>query len=401
MRLLILFMTLACFPIIAWSESLEDLLVAKGLISRSEASETIDRSEVAKIYWKGGTVVEFPENAFSTKIKTIIQSRYTFTDEDDSSSNQNTSSFRMRRVRLNISGNALREEFDYYVQVDFVGGKDASGARVPALLDAFLTWHVSDVVALRTGQFKTGISRQNVNSSTQLQFPDRSIASEFFNLDRQIGAAVLGDWNSGNLQASAAIFNGESSGEGINRPGLDTKHTGVVNIRANLIGKMDAFTEGDIETTSGMAINSGLAAAFSQAAESGMDRDLQTINADLNIKSEGASLHTEFYWQKYDPDSGMESEPIGFYIQGGYFLEPQVLEIAARYAAIDCDNGLAGDDCSGVDDRQESSVSLNHFWWKHYLKAQLAYVFEQVDLVDRPGSEIKTNKWMMQVSTNF
>ncbi|MFM1847903.1 MAG: hypothetical protein RL417_1377 [Pseudomonadota bacterium] len=405
MRRISLIAALACLvPAATHAASLEDLLVEKGVISRGEAAAA-QGAGGSKVYWKKGTRIEFPDTGFSVGITSFLQTRYTFTDNDDDSGKGNTSSFSVKRARLIVSGTALNEEFSYKLEGDFVGGKGADGAAAANLKDGYLEWNAFDWAALRLGQFKTNLGRQHINSDTALQFADRSVVSDYFTLDRQNGAMATSKLMGDELVLTAGIFNGESDGEsGPNKSGVDTNHTGIVTLRWNPLGKINAYEEGDVDWTEDLAVSLGASYGYADSNnEIGgvLDGVSQNIVAvDANLKYLGWSVHAELFNNNAESDdAGYEADPTGFYAQLGYFFEPKTMEAAARYSYLDCDNGAGGGDCSGNDSFDEVSVGLNYYWWKHHLKAQLNYVRLAEESVS--GEELTTNRWLVQLSGFF
>lgn len=399
-KLLILAAGLLVLPAVSNAATLEELLVEKGVITKSEAGAAMHSGD-AKVYWNKGTRLEFPDTGFTAKFNTQIQTRYTYTNNEDA---DNTSSFSMRRVRLEVSGTALHGEFSYKMQADFIGDSgDGDGAREPDLRDAYLSWHACDWVEVKMGQFKTAISRQNFNSSYALQFPDRSVASETFSTDRSQGVRV-GFAPSEGADFGAAIFNGE--GVGRNTANGDTNHMAVIDGRFDIAGDMNPYMEGDIDHTEGTAVNAGFAYGYSESKDdSGLldDLKLHRLSVDGNVKTGGFSLHGEFFWADESQDTlagaaALDATPIGAYVQAGYFLNDK-LELAGRWSIVDCDDGLSTlGECSGggLDDINEAGVSLNYYWWQHYLKAQLAYS----NITEGPvsGSDVDTDRIIFQLS---
>lgn len=384
-------------PGVTLAASLEELLVNKGVITNEEARATMHEGESgsAKVYWNKGTRIEFPDKGFTTSIATLIRSSYRFTDRDsDAANNVNTSSFQVDNARLNISGSALHNEFKYKLQTDFV--------RSPSLLDAYLEWHPCDYGWVRFGQFKTLVSRQYNTSAGSLQFADRSQATNYFNRGRQPGmlGSVSGD--DGMYHLYAGIFNGASDGEGINSRGVDTNHAGTIGVRFNPMGEMNAMSEGDVEYTEDTAVSLGATYHYSEDTVSGADFEEHLVSVDANVKSEGLSVHGEFYYesQKAVGANTPDFEPLGFYLQAGYFINPKELEIAARYGMVDCDNSACSAYNSGViDQQQQAGASLNYYWWKHNLKAQLGYDFINDDTV--AGNDLNTSRWTLQLTSWF
>ncbi len=399
-NLKILLLVLLLVPAISQAKTLEDLLVEKGVITKGEAGSAGGGG--VNWSWNNGTRADHLAQGFTATSAVFIQTRYTYTDNDEDSGRANTSSFDVERARIVLSGTAVNNEFSYYLQPEFAG-------ESATLKDAVIAWHACDWATIKTGQYKTGISRQYNNSDWKLQFPDRSVASDTFDLGRQQGASVWTDWNEGNIKLGAGIYNGESTGEGINASGVDTNHTGVVNLRFNVMGEMDAYSEGDVDYTEETAVNIGAAYAFSDATdETTGDFDRNTVSVDANVKSQGWSMHAEFFTATLDSDSTTEDvEPTGFYAQVGYFIEPKETEIAVRYSLVDCDDGTAAgyghvgacdrSDGEAVDNSNEVTVALNHYWWKHNLKGSVAYSLVNQD-PQGGGDGENTNRWLLQLS---
>lgn len=381
-------------PAITQAATLEDLLVEKGVITKGEAAGMMGGS--SKVYYKGGTRLEFPDTGFTMKIQTTIQERYTYTDGD--AGEGNSSSFNSNKVRLAISGTALNEEFSYYLKGDFYGASSDSGTTAN-LADAYITWHACDWAWVRMGQWKTGISRQYVNGDETLQFADRSLASDFFDLGRQHGAQIGG--NFGEVSLAAGIYNGSSDGEGQNRPGVDTKHTGVLNARYNL-GEIDPKVEGDVDNSSEFAATFGAAYAYAEDEVGGADsQKAHTINIDTMMKIQGFSLAAEYYYRSIKDVGGADGVDLGdngFYVQAGYFVIPEELELAARYSLISFDG--SSDDDRGIDDINEFAASVNYYWWKHQLKGSLGWV-NTSENPEGDDDTIRTNKWLVQLSSWF
>jgi phosphate-selective porin len=391
-------------PAASQAKTLDDLLVEKGVITKAEA-QAAGGSTTSKSYWKDGSVFEFPDSGFTAKINTFMQTRYAFIDNDEGAGKKNTSGFSVTKARIYVTGTAMHEEFKYYLDGDFVGVKGADGAQSTELKDAWLQWNACDWASLKMGQYKTQVSRQFNTSDHAIQFADRSVASDFFSLGRSQGLTASAKTDDGAWMGSAAIFNGLSDGEGINRGGVDTKHTGIAAVRWNAMGKMNSFEEGDIDFTDEMAVSLGAAYGYTEAMQAAAGGNVKqtNISVDGNMKYKGWSVHGEYFYENYDPEvDGADSQkPMGFYAQVGYFLEPKKWEVAGRYGLLDCDDGKAQNGmCKGNEKVNEVAVGLNYFWWRHALKAQLNFVHLN-ERVLGDGEDVNTNKWIFQLSSFF
>lgn len=395
-------------PSLAHAKTLEELLVEKGVITKAEA-KVIEPTTASKVYWNRGTRVEFPESGFTTSLTTQIQSRYEFIDREGEEDPKNTSGFTVNRARLTLAGTALNREFAYKLQTDFVGTEDdKESGDSPAVRDAYLQWQpCEDGNGIRMGQFKTAVSRQFNVDQAMLQFADRSEVSEFFSLGRANGAMAFGQMGDGFVSGSLGIFNGQSEGEGLNRPPTDVRHTGVASARISPFGKMNSQDESDVEWTELPALSLGTTYAYSQGRNelSGVSDsfDSQIVNVDAAFKFAGYSASAEVFYQHYHWQDGPLVEPLGFYTQTGYFLVPRKVEIAGRYGQVDCGGGDAGPGvCAGVDKLHEVSATVNYYFWRHSLKAQFGYDHQRRDL---SGSDSQddgvANRWIFQISGYF
>lgn len=390
-------------PAVSQAKTLEDLLVEKGVITKGEATNAMGGAP-AKVYYNDGTRLDFSDAGVTAKINTLIQTRYVFTDNEEGT--PNTSSFEVKNARLMVSGNALHDEFGYMVSGDFAGDDDHDGNKTGSLKDAYIKWNACDWGSVKMGQFKTGISRQFVTPDQNHMFADDSGVSQYFSKGRNQGLQGSADLADGALTVGAGIFNGESDGEGINSVGKDTNHMGVVNLRWNAMGKMDSYSEGDVDWTENTAVSFGAAyAASSQKTAVGNATDTwsrNTVNVDGNLKVMGFGLNAEYYVEDIDSDLSDDSvTPQGFYAQVGYFLKPKKLELAARYGYLDCDNGQApGSVCTGFDNVNEVTGGINYYWMKHNLKAQLNYSLMNQDVVGGSNdNEVNTNRWLFQLTS--
>lgn len=356
-----------------------------------------------KTSYDEGLVVEHAGVGASARIHTELRARYTFTDNDSDIGVGDTSSFDVTNARLGVDGDILEGEFEYEMLVEFAntGLDDDDGTH---LLDGVLRWNACEDSSIQIGQWKTGLGRQYATRLRHLQFADRSVSSDFFDLGRQQGLGV--DFDVNGVELSAAIFNGSSDGEGAGRPGVDTKHTGIVSARTDIMGDMDALVEGDIGRTDELAVNVGAAYAYATDETDGglggavFDVDSSRVSADINAKSGGTSFHGEFFWADIDPDlaGAADSSPIGFYAQVGHHVTDDD-EVAIRYGLLDCDDAVSAGGCERGDDVNQVTVGWNHFFWDHQMKSQLNWDFISEDLPggDTGTSDVNTNRWLLNL----
>lgn len=438
--LVICLFVVLCVPQFGNALSLDELLIKKGVITAAEASQASAGADT-KIWWDQATHFDFPDQGFTFNIKTLLQSTYTYIDSDV----KDISSFDVRRARFTIFGDAVNGLFSYYFQPDFVDNENqdltkflTNDSYSTALQTMYLTWHINDWLDARMGQYKTLLSRQYNTTDGYAQFVERALPSDFLFLNRQQGITFSGAFFDGMFNAWAGIYNGRSiegtgslsddtfvqtSEEGPNRGGIDTNHTGLLAVRFNPVGEMNAYQEGDYDHTEELALSFGAAFGFTQGhiSSDGVDEvdfDSQSASVDANLKYQGWSLHAEGYFGEDDVevtndpllDAALEkAEPTGFYVQGGYFIMPKELEVVARYAVVDCDADVdpaAGTvsisvicplgAAAGVDDIDEVSAGLNYYFWGHNVKTHLGYTRYTRNFEDG-GEDLEDDLYRLQV----
>lgn len=384
-------------PATAQAQSLEDLLVEKGVITRSEAGKA-QAAGASRVYYDKGLKFDFPDQGFNFGIFTMFQPRYQFSDNDEKFGLKNTSGFSNRRARIYMGGSALNKEFTFNIMTDLVGTTD-DGESVPDLQDAFISWNPLPSTELRMGQYLVPFAHESYISPAKAQIPEFSVTTLQFALFRQPGAGTWWKNEDSSFFMGASMYNGNSTGEGRNRQAVDTNHLGVFNLRWTPLEKLDYLEEGDYLNTASPAFSMGVAYAYGQngitiPGDAGIssveDVDTQTFDLDLNFKYKGFAAHGELLTRELDRDSG-DSSPLGWTAQFGYFLLPKEFELAARYAYVDCDNGSAGGQCkAGTEDIHEVAVSANYFFWGPSLKAQLAYIHrnDAYEGEDQSGNKI-------------
>jgi len=429
----LLTLALCALPMVAQAKTLEELLVEKGVITKGEASATsAGRSSGgnARVYYNEGTRIEFPDAGFATQINTLIQTRYTFADNSERLGKNNTSSVDVNQASLFVTGSALHNEFRYVLWADMAGNSNTKLSDRSAsygnerfygnsqLNDAYIVWSPCEGWDTQLGQSRAFVSRQYNSNPAKMQFADESVASDVFNIGRQQGLTQSFSLADGKVVVGGAVYNGISELEGVNSSGVDTNHAVGGFVRVNPTGKMDVYEEGDVNNTDEVATSIGASYLYAeghrptfQLDEQGWyigdnqytDIDSNIVNVDANLKYAGFSLHGEYYWRNYQTQhsSLIDTSNQGGYAQVGYFVLPGELEVAGRYGIVSCDNGAAGGICAGQDDINEAAGTINYYWWKHQMKAQLGYFTVNNNAVGSSDNDINTSRWILQLSGWF
>lgn len=356
------------------AKTLEELLVEKGVITRADLDSTSTVSPLPKVYWNDGTRIEFPANGFTMQVNTLLKNSYIYTDAPDGQND--TSSFDVRNARLVLSGNALNQEFYYKLEYD---------GALNRVLDGYITWMPCPYAELKLGQFKTAISRQFVNNSFKIMFPDASIASNYFNYGYQKGARLGTKLFDGEIVAGVALSNGNSEGEGPYATAVDAKNLLIGDLRWNALGKMNAYEESDPGFTRDPALSFGAAYAYSpqetKFGETLEKVDVNRVSADANLKYQGLGMNAEYFISNEDPIIDESYTTQGAYAQAGYFVTDRV-ELAGRWSMVDCDDGRGLGTCQAVDTYNQATGGINYYFWKYNLRAQAAYDYIRAKTTD-------------------
>ena len=323
-----------------------------------------------------GTNIEFPN--FNMRINAQIQTGLNYTDYDEADARglEDTTDFDLARARLAIQGEAFDGRIGYRLENDFADDtENDEGKDDSELKDAFLQYNLSDFAKVRWGQFRTAVGRQRNVPSTHFQFVDRSIVSLALTNDRNRGGMLHGGddvWG-----YKVGIFNGESTGEGINRAGVDNNVLGSFGLHYNFgeFGSRDVegdHREGDrpLAATLGSALN------FGQGELEGVDTDVTNLSVDLGVRCGGTSFQTEFIYSETDIDAAASSiDDTGLYAQLGHMFGDY--EGGLRFGFIDPDNSFLG---QVVDKVYEYSFVVSKFLDGHNLKIQNQITWTVTDL---------------------
>ena len=226
--------------------------VQQGTITQEEYLRTIEASERRtqllqpsfRAWYDRGFNFSMNDNAFLLKIRGFIQMRYTqrfrndawrnpgdaknypellgvFGDYRANRSQNDGSSFNMRRVRLMFLGHLFTPDLKYFVQF---AGETAENAQNPgsvALLDAAVTSTHLPLFNVMAGQYKVFFNRAQINNATSMQFAERSGVMDAFNASglnrRDVGITIMNDDEIYPINYYFGVFNG--MGPAFNRYG--------------------------------------------------------------------------------------------------------------------------------------------------------------------------------------
>ncbi|MCM2358202.1 MAG: OprO/OprP family phosphate-selective porin [Geobacteraceae bacterium] len=364
------------------ARTLEDVLKEKGVITEEDYKEVTRSRPVDYRLGKGFTFTS-PNEKFQLSLGARLQPRYTFTDND---TGQDSSEFRVRRMKLFLSGYAFTKDVSYKLQVNFAESNTAS-----VLEDAWLNYRLlgHNEAQIFFGQDKVPFARQELTSSGAQQFVDRANVTDTFKAGRDTGLMLHGKIMAGLVNYNAGVFNGAGQTQLRSSSGATNHNAFAARVTFNPLGDMP-YSEADLdhgekplvsvgadyyfntlkkvsatafETTNKLNYASNFLKPASFGASEKVDVDLYSI--DLAFKWLGASAQAEYFIAQADGQvSNSTQRGHGFYAQAGYFIIPKQLELAGRYSYADVDRDVANDL------RTEVSGAVSYYFNKHNLKVQ-------------------------------
>jgi len=270
--------------------------------------------------------------------------------------------FRIKQARVSLKGNIFKN-IDFKLQVDAV--------RTPILLDAAIGVNLSSYAKFTFGQFKVPFSIENLISGADLDTITRSYTVSLLcpgrptgAVGRDIGIAVNGKVS--RFEYTLGVFNGS----GINQSDL--------NEQKDLAGRL-VFSPFNT-----LAI--GLSHYDGKYSPHLGDPIIETARtgADLFFVHEGFSLKGEYIFAREN-----QTERYGFYVQSGYFIMKEKLELLAKYDFVDTNLSEQNDRIAVV------LLGLNYFFSKR-TKIQFNYAYH----TERLGNTSR-NVILAQIQVGF
>ena len=377
---------------------------------------------ISNVKFGKGLSIMAPDSSLFLKASFRFQTLFV-TAGDLNSSAPWQSSAAVRRARLKFDGWAMSPKLAYKVELalsnqdlkstsDFV----QSGEAPKIILDAVVKWKFHKNFELWAGQTKLPGNRERVVSSQKLQFVDRSSVNSIFNIDRDMGIHLRGNFNSGKavIKPIFALSMGEGRNMAINNIG-GLNYTGRLEYLpfGEFAGKGDYFGS-DLKREPTPKLALGTSYNFNKGAsrqkQSGiflMDaeghylvNDLQTVFVDGVFKYRGFSLTAEYAEEKCMLPAGVHQEEVkekmidangksyytgkGFNIQAGYLFRNN-WEVAGRYTTVTPDWEMS---FTGAD---EYTLGVSKYIVGHNLKVQ-----SDISLIDKENKENNGLRYRLQ-----
>ncbi|WP_440999965.1 porin [Fodinibius sp. SL11] len=259
--------------------------------------------------------------------------------------------FSISNARLQVYGE-FDQKFGYQLQANFMNST--------SLLDANMYYNVAPNFSVKTGLFKAPFSYEYLTGAAAIDFVNRSAVVNQLVPKRQIGFQLQGTMADGKFKYVGGMFNGNGFGPNAND---DNKFLYAARISANtgigdgsddkFIMGINASYEDSENTTSGAGLLSGI------------EGDQLLLGADTRVTYHNMMLAGEFMYSTINDNIGMEYNPFGYHITGGYFVTPKT-QLLARWDYFDGDFiGTSSESLIGginIFPTEFSEVQLNYIY---------------------------------------
>lgn len=361
--------------------------------------------------------------------------------------------FRMRRLRLRLTGNAAKQKLDYRFQVDLSGTSEVGNEESDFLLDAWIAYHLTDRIKISFGQRATPTDNRELTMGSQsLQLVERSRLTSAFSSIREFGLFAQGNFRTGKgtyLRPYLAITNGDGL-NAYNRDHGGLKIGGRLDfLPFGLFTNFGQFRQADIVRENAPKLVVGGNLSFNQGMSSRRGRtsgailylnefneeslpDYVKYGIDFLFKYKGFSALGEFMGsQATVPDeitqrvrnNGSTSTSFlvdgvqdvenyvkgrmmlgkGYNIQMGYIFKNRI-SIDGRYTHLNADDHSFLNNGTFYNRPNYYTLGASYYLARNYgakIQASFTYVDAGDGSNDISGNPINGNEWIGRIITSF
>lgn len=351
-----------------------------------------------------------PDSLFMLNIRFRMQNRAAFTTVDENDLTIDQVEARVRRLRLRFEGFIYTPKLYYLIQLAFSrADMDYDDTGFPNVIrDAMVIYRFNEHFAIGLGQTKLPGNRQRVNSSGDLQLPDRSIVNSTFNIDRDFGAQV---YYNNNIQGFHYVLRGAiSSGDGRNITASDRGLAYTGRLELLPLGRFTNggdYFEGDLVREPKPKISVGLTLTSNQdAIRTGGQlgtflyepRDIETRMIDFLYKHNGWSLSTEFLKRTSPNPLTQNTDGDIRYVYAGHgenyqasYLFKKNYELTGRFSRVRPDVPIQ----LFEEEVKQYTLGATKYIRGHRLKLQADVTYEQNHWLQDTNTDL--NRWQLRL----
>lgn len=357
-------------------------------INETDANELVEKIMNMPNIEVGKGITFQPKNkSFEMTMRFRMQNMAGITLDKDFSTQETEA--RVKRLRLRFDGYIYSPKLTYSIQLGFTpyDSKTLPNGNMNFVRDAMIYYVPSSTWNIGFGQTKIKANRARTNSSSALQFVDRSIVNSQFNLDRDFG--VFGEFNKRlfadfNIAAKGAITLGEGRNWS-NSSGSGLAYTGRVELFP--LGRFKAngdIIEGDYEREETVKILLAGAYSYNNRAlrlqgqngewiPNSENRNLSSYFFDFILKYRGFAFYTDVMGRTCNNPTfadNLESfiyKGKGVNVQTSYIF-PSNWEVALRNSTMLPDSEVQ--DLAGYKNFNQTTIGVTKYLKGHSLKIQ-------------------------------
>jgi phosphate-selective porin OprO/OprP len=339
------------------SNDLLNLLIANKTISQNQA-DSIRAEAALQQQTTDAAKKSFPLNLSKfLQLSGFTQIRYLNMEEKGK-----RSGFDIRRARLDLKG-SITPYFAYRLQTEF--------ADKPKILDANAEIRITDYFTLTIGQFKVPFSMENLASSNKLEMIDRSQVVEAL-VAR--GKDVIGNQNGRDIGIQAGGGFMKKNGIPVIEYRIGFFNGSGINIADTANDAKDVAARLVFNPIKGLSFGGGYYGGYGKA----LKPDVEGISQARNRLGFEASyvLSRLSFRGEYIIGRDFSTEREGWYLQAGYFVIKQKLQLLAKYDTFDTN--------TSTDNNTSTSVVFGgNYNFNNWSRVQMFYTIrtEQVKSV--------------------
>jgi phosphate-selective porin OprO and OprP len=315
--------------------------------------------------WDRGFFLRSADENFRLNIGGWVQARYAY---ERDSEGEDTSSFLIRRARLDIRGHVISPNLTFRIMPDL--------SRTATLRDAWINYAFKRTLQVRAGQFTVPFQWHRYVSPRRQHFAERSVPSETFGFPngRDVGVMLHGAGEDRRWGYGVGFFDG--AGRNVARSNSDGNMASG-RFSYALFGQLPR-EESDFGWSEEpmLAVGIGGQGAWrnevrawdlGRSAAGNQRADWVTGTADLRFAWRGFSIASEGHLRRVDPDDSAVSSYDGWagVVSAGYMIVPGRYEIVGRYSELRLDR-----DARDTRER-EWGVGLNIYHAAHDWKTRI------------------------------
>ncbi len=278
------------------------------------------------------------DGSFALNVTGMIQVRYIYNNQDESSTDDSVGGFELSRTRFGFIGNVVDPSWKYVI---WTGHGDTGSAL---LLDTYITKVFDGGWSLTAGQFKVPMWREWLVSEKSQQLIERSLLNA---LSGSYTQGIRADYKNDAVRLTLSFNDGLA---GLNRTWstVDTDYAFTGRAEWLVFGNWVNYSNWMSCSSDEPVLVIGGAGHY-QKGENGTAADPADITrwtADINWGMGGANIFAAVIGDHQTSDT-VNIDRLGVMVQGGVFVTEK-LEVYGRYEWADLEESVDGPDDLGI-----------------------------------------------------